>query len=138
MKKKIKEEKAIELSSDFDKKENLIDTNLKDNEDNNILEPKEKEKEDDNENNEENERCLPKLNFYDYIFNNIYCKNRCLSNKQEIVGLCNEIISKYYTMDFIIYNQMKLENLFKDYKWNNPEFNTIENNKMISDLKLLI
>ena len=133
LKKKIKEEKAIELSSDFDKKENLID-----NEDNNILEPKEKEKEDDNENNEENERCLPKLNFYDYIFNNIYCKNRCLSNKQEIVGLCNEIISKYYTMDFIIYNQMKLENLFKDYKWNNPELNAIENNKMISDLKLLI
>ena len=41
-------------------------------------------------------------------------------------------------MDFIIYNQMKLENLFKDYKWNNPELNTIENNKMISDLKLLI
>ena len=133
LKKKIKEEKAIELSSDFDKKENLIDT-----EDNNILEPTEKEKEDDNENNEENERCLPKLNFYDYIFNNIYCKNRCLSNKQEIVRLCNEIISKYYTMDFIIYNQMKLENLFKDYKWNNPELNTIENNKMISDLKLLI
>ena len=75
MKKKIKEEKAIELSSDFDKKENLIDTNLKDNEDNNILEPKEKEKEkeDNNEINEENERCLPKLNFYDYIFNNIIC-----------------------------------------------------------------
>ena len=41
-------------------------------------------------------------------------------------------------MDFIIYNQMKLENLFKDYKWNNPELNTIENNKMIADLKLLI
>ena len=41
-------------------------------------------------------------------------------------------------MDFIIYNQMKLENLFKDYKWNNPELNTIENNKMIVDLKLLI
>ena len=33
---------------------------------------------------------------------------------------------------------MKLENLFKDYKWNNPELNTIENNKMIADLKLLI
>ena len=39
LKKKVKEEKAIELPSDFDKKENLIDT-----EDNNILEPKEKEK----------------------------------------------------------------------------------------------
>jgi len=136
LKKKVKDEKAIELSSDFDKKENLIETNLKDNENNNILE--QEEKEDDNEINEQNERYLPKLNFYDYIFNIIYCKNRCLSNKQEIIGICNEIISKYYTMDFIIYNQMRLENLFKDYKWNNPELNTIENNKMIVDLKLLI
>ena len=25
---------------------------------------------------------------------------------------------------------MKLENLFRDYKWNNPELNTIGNNKI--------
>ena len=47
----------------------------------------------------------------------------------------NNIISKYYSIDYIVYNQLKLENLFKDYKWNEPGLNSIENNKMISELE---
>ena len=82
-----------------------------------------------------NKELFPKFYFYDFIANNFYFKQCCLSNKQEIISLCNDIISKYYSIEYIIYNQMKLENLFKDYKWNNPELNNIENNKMISNLK---
>ena len=49
--------------------------------------------------------------------------------------MCNNIISKYYSIDYIVYNQLRLENLFKDYKWNDPELNSIENNKMINELE---
>ena len=70
------------------------------------------------------------MHFYDFIFNNIYSKKCCLSKKQEIIDSCNELVSEYFTIDNIIYNQMRLENLFKDYKWNNPELNTIGNNKL--------
>ena len=133
----------IELSGDFNKKENLIGINSINNEDNITLSQKGKEKKDENkfsnygETNEkekiishQNTRILPKLHFYDFIFNNIYSKKCCLSKKQEIINSCNELVSEYFTIDNIIYNQMKLENLFKDYKWNNPELNTIGNNKL--------
>ena len=33
---------------------------------------------------------------------------------------------------------MKLENLFKDYKWNDLSLNNIESNDMINELKLYI
>ena len=102
---------------------------------------KEKEKEiiqDSNDLDDKSKGFLPKLNFYDFIFNNIYCKTRCPSNKQELINACNKIISKYYTMEYIIYNQMRLENLFKDYKWNDPKLSNFEKNKMISDLESYI
>ena len=82
---------------------------------------------------EEDSKILPNLYFYDFLFNNIYLKKCCSSKKQEIVSLCNNIVSKYYSIDLIVYNQIKLENLFKDYKWNEPELNVIENNKMINE-----
>ena len=133
----------IELSSDFNKKENLIGINSINYEDNITLSQKGKEKKDENkysnygETNEKEKkishrdtRILPKLHFYDFIFNNIYSKKCCLSKKQEIIDSCNELVSEYFTIDNIIYNQMRLENLFKDYKWNNPGLNTIGNNKL--------
>ena len=130
--------KAIELSSDFDKKENLINTNSNNVEENIIIEKNENEKDFDCGETKEKEkiishqdtRILPKLHFYDFIFNNIYNRKCCLSKKQEIINSCNEIISEYFTIDNIIYNQMRLENLFKDYKWNNPKLNSIGNNKL--------
>ena len=69
--------------------------------------------------------------------NNIYCKRYCETKKQEIISKCNEIVLKYNSIDYTLYSQMILENLLKDYKWNNPKLNNIENNKLINDLKLI-
>ena len=91
----------------------------------------------DKESIDKNSYNLPGLYFYDFLFNNIYCKKFCSSNKQEIINICNNIISKYYSIDNIVYNQLRLENLFKDYNWNDPGLNTIKNNKMINELELL-
>jgi hypothetical protein len=95
------------------------------------------EKERISQDNEEDYIKLPKLKFYEYIFNNVYSKC-CKMNNQKIISKCNEIISKYYSIEHILYNQLKLENLFKDYKWNDPALNNFENNELIIDLKNLI
>ena len=34
-----------------------------------------------------------------------------------------------------MFNQMRLENLFEDYKWNNPKLKNIKKNGYISKLK---
>ena len=44
------------------------------------------------------------------------------------------MIFKYASIDYVLYNLMKLENLFKDYRWNNPELNNIKNNEIIKEL----
>jgi len=108
-----------------------------------------KEKEEDNYvKNEDNKekiilkenqnKILPKLSFFDFYFNNIYfkcCKRR---KKQEILELCNAIKLKYISIDWVLYNLIRLENLFKDYKWNNSELNNLENNELIKKLIKLI
>ena len=81
------------------------------------------------------QKILPKLTFMHFFCNNLYFNKCSQFRSQEILHICNKIVLKYMSIDSIIYNQMKLENLFKDYKWNNPELNNIENNKMISNLK---
>ena len=131
----------VELSDDFDKKNNLIekdnnDSNNKESNDNNIN--KEKDDKFENNNDDNNNRYLPKLHFYDYFINNIYMKKCCSSNKQNIISACNEIILKLYSVDHILHNIIMLENLFKDYKWNDPNLNDIESNEMIKNLKSLI
>ena len=55
--------------------------------------------------------------------------------RQEIIDKCNEIILKYYSVENILYNQLMLEILSKDYKWNDPELNKLDNNKLILQLK---
>lgn len=55
--------------------------------------------------------------------------------RQEIIDKCNEIILKYYSVENILYNQLMLEILLKDYKWNDPELNKLDNNKLILQLK---
>ena len=92
-----------------------------------------------NYNNIESDSTLPKLRFFDFFINNIYNKKCCCtSNKQELLSICNKILYKYISIDYILYNQIKLENLFKDYKWNNPKLNNIENNDLIISLKYYI
>ena len=144
-----KNESYVELTGD----KNDVKDDIKDN----LLNEKEKEKEDiiiTNENTESNNLIiddnkdingsidikwkLPKFHFYDFFYNNIYTQKCCNSPTQEIISSCNDIITKYYSVDTVIYNQLKLENLFKDYKWNNPRLNNIENIELISQIKNLM
>ena len=94
--------------------------------------------EDNNDIENENHQIkkLIKFSFFDFYFNNIYCK-RFHKIKQDIINVYNEISAKYFSVDTIIYNQIKLENLFKDYKWNNSSLNSIKNNELIIKLKNL-
>ena len=82
-------------------------------------------------------RYLPKLSFFDYFYNNVYCKCCKKVKRQEIINACNEMVFKYTSIDIILYHQMKLENLLEDYKWNNPELNNIDKNEIILKLREL-
>ena len=84
---------------------------------------------------EESSIVLNKLPFYEFYLNNIYSKFCWKMKNQEIINKTNEIIHKYLSIDTLLYNQIKLDNLFKDYKWNNPLLNSIKNNEMIMKLK---
>ena len=86
------------------------------------------------DNDDNNNKKLPKLRFYEYFYNNIYCKCCKKNNNQEIISKCNEIISKYFSIEYILYNQIKLDNLFKDYRWNDPALNNYDNNELIIEL----
>lgn len=92
---------------------------------------------DNNNLNNDHENNLPDLNFFDFLFNAIY-DDRCKCCKKDIKKLiqkCNEIIAKYYSIENIIYNQIKIENLMKDYRWNDPRLNNLDNNELITQLK---
>ena len=78
---------------------------------------------------------LPKFHFYDFFYNDIYSEKCCNSPTQDIISTWNDLITKYYSIDAVIYNQLRLENLFKDYKWNNPKLKSIENNGLIMKIK---
>ena len=88
----------------------------------------------DNLTNEETTSIiLNKLSFYDFFYNNFYSKCCKRRKKQEIINMTNQIIYKYLSTDSLLYNQIILENLFRDYKWNNSSLNNIQNNKMIAN-----
>lgn len=98
----------------------------------------ENEEEDDFNQDEKNRAIikLPKLRFIDYILNNIYCAQCCIMNKrQKLIDTSNEIIYKYFSVENLLYNQIRFENLMKDYNWNNIEMKSIRQNKLIIDLK---
>ena len=71
---------------------------------------------------------LPKFRFIDFLFNNLCCNKICKNKRQEIITNCNKLINKYYSIENILYNQIKIERLLKDYKWNNEELANINNN----------
>ena len=135
----------VELSYDFDNN-NLIEKNINDrnnnetndNKDSNIYKEKGDSDKFENNSDDNNNRYLPKLHFYDFFANNIYTKKCCSSNKQEIIAACNKIILKYYSIEHILQDIIILENLLKDYKWNDPNLNDIQNNEMIKNLNSLI
>jgi hypothetical protein len=82
---------------------------------------------------------FPKFRFWDFLFNTFYNK-KCFkpNNKNEFLSTCNQILFKYISIDNILYNQIKIENLLKDYKWNDPQLNNIGNNELILELKKYI
>ena len=102
-----------------------------------------KDNENDNLNNIENfidkndkeEMFLPKRTFMDFIYNTFYIESKCHSEKQKLIWACNNLVLKYYSIENIIYNQIMLENLLRDYKWNNPELKNIMNNDSFAKLK---
>ena len=136
---KIKKVEYNNIMNDLNNSDKLIEEdsnqnkNILDKEDYNINDNDNDIKE--NNNDSEFFKGLPKIHFYEYFFNNIYSKCCKRRRNQELINISNEIIYKYLSIDSLLYNQIKLENLFKDYKWNNPELNNIQNNKMIIKLK---
>ena len=87
---------------------------------------------------EENKQSiLPKYHFFDFICNIFSCcfKN---NNAQKCISACNEIKQKYYSIENILYNQLIMENLLKDYKWNNPDLKFIKNIQLIDKLNYII
>ena len=139
--------KHIELgyktSNDFDNDTPLIDEQLNENKEKNIESINDNESNNEkkysNENNSDTSSfALNKLCFYDFFFNNIYSiYSKCCKRmrNQEIINMTNKIVYKYLSIDSMLISQMKLENLFKDYKWNNPLLNNVQNNIMIDELK---
>ena len=139
--------KQIELNNDFNEKEksdSLLEKPTEDknkiisSETDNIDNEDNKRFIDDNKDNYYDDENLPKLRFIDFLLNNFYNDKCCKQIRQKIIEKCNEIISKYYSIECILYNQIKLENLLKDYKWNDPRLNIIDNNELVIQLKNLL
>ena len=132
--KKTKKVKNIELNEfnpdyiDKDKENNLI------NDDDGIINGEA----DFDDIEKEVNKDFKKLTFAQFFLNNIYCKKFTKLNAQEIIRICNEIMSNYLSVESILYNQIMLENILKDYKWNNQELNSIDNNNLVLNLKKLI
>jgi len=126
------------IENKFDKSFPLLSINeMKDLE---IEEKEEEEIDKINQTNEikENDESLPKYHIFSFIGNFFYCKC-CKKNKiQANITLCNNIIEKYYSIENLIYNQLMLENLLQDYKWNNPDLKSIKNIELIYKLKQMI
>ena len=58
----------------------------------------------------------------------------CCKKNQILISKCGDIISEYYSVEKIIYNQLLMENLIEDYKWNNIKLKNIRENKSIISL----
>ena len=90
------------------------------------------------ENKKIKEGAIPKFHFFDFIYNTFYL-NFCKRNKtQECISTCMEITKRYNSIENIIYNQFMIENLLKDYKWNNPQLNSIKNVELINKLNMIL
>ena len=114
---------------------NLIDKDYSNNEDLTI-----NDIHDENSENEDDKMIakLPKLRFYDFFFNNVYSKCCKYIKKQKLIDSCDNILSKYHSIEKILYNQILFDNLIKDYHWNNPKLKSIHTNELIEGLKKYI
>jgi hypothetical protein len=125
--------KFISIRDDFS--ENNIQKDIEKTESNNDSDfHKFKDDDCDDDKSSTDSKRIKKLHFFDFFLNNIYC---CLKKKkpQKIIHKCNQIIEKYASIDMLIKNQILIENLLKDYKWNDPNLNNVENNNLFVELK---
>ena len=123
----VNEKEKIELKTD------LIENQLEEIEQINIDENIKDENTKKKESYENLDLPLPK--FFDFLFHKLYFKCFGLSSKQALIDSCNDIVAKYVTIENILYNQLKLEYLWKDYKWNNPQYEIRQKDDLILDLK---
>ena len=88
------------------------------------------------ENNDENEekKATTSIKFYDFFVHLFYSKCCGYSKKHSLIDSYNNIIAKYMTFDNLFYNQIRLENLLKDYKWNDPQYEFKEKNDSLLEL----
>ena len=77
-----------------------------------------------------------KLSCCSFVFNCFYCGccQKYKKKNQILISKCGDIISEYYSVEKIIYNQLLMENLIEDYKWNNIKLKNIRENKSIISL----
>jgi hypothetical protein len=77
-----------------------------------------------------------KLSCCSFVFNCFYCEycKKYKKKNQILISKCGDIISEYYSVEKIIYNQLLMENLIEDYKWNNIKLKNIRENKSIISL----
>ena len=92
------------------------------------------EKPDKNKIDEVPQIVLDKFSCRSFWFNNVYSKCCGTIKNQEKINRINNIIYKYMSIDPLLYNQIKLENLFNDYKWNKNILNNIQSNVMVNQL----
>ena len=132
-----KEREKIKLKTDLLENENENEKN-----DMNINSVGEEEEEEEKEkgnkslkNNYKESIDLPMPKFLDFLIHTFYCNCCRRSRKQNLIGSCNNIVAKYVTIENILYNQIRLEYLWKDYKWNNPENEKNQKEDLKLDLK---
>ena len=77
---------------------------------------------------------IKRLSFRHFFMNGFYLKCFNRNNENKVIDLCNYILSKYNSVDQLLYNQIMFENLLEDYKWNNPDLGSISKNKLINRL----
>ena len=75
------------------------------------------------------------MNLLDFCIHQFYFRCFGHSIKQNLINSCNDIAAKHLTIENILYNQIRLENLLKDYKWNNPNYEMNEKNDFLLELK---
>ena len=82
------------------------------------------------------------VKFKDIVFSSLYncfCSCECCklpsccsrSKEQILIDKYNETLAEFYSIENIIYNQILIENLFKDYIWNDERLKDINENEKI-------
>jgi len=121
------EKVKIELKGDLIEK-NLIEKSINDQDSDDIIE-------DEGEKMKSSSLNISIPRFIDFLFHKFYSSCCGYSSRHILINSCNDIVAKYTTIENILYNQMRLECLWKDYKWNNPQFQKMDKEDLILDLK---